>query len=193
MSATNTYVVYETTNLINGKFYIGVHKTNGISYLGSGILLNKAIKKYGRDNFMNEILYEFDNRHEAYCCEISIVSTDLVKNNNCYNICEGGYGGNLLIGEEHHQYNRPRSDETKRKISISLTGIQQSKETRHKRSISNSGKNNYKSKIWIIHGKLFYSVSEASLFFSVGKTTIQRWCNPRSKYHIPLCYSKIWK
>ena len=51
--------VYCTTNMINGKKYIGQRKFYGNwkSYLGSGLLLTKAIKKYKRDNFTKEIIY----------------------------------------------------------------------------------------------------------------------------------------
>ena len=62
---TKKYIVYETTNLINGKYYIGVHRKNGKNYLGSGKILIYAIKKYGRDNFMREILRKFDNKKDA--------------------------------------------------------------------------------------------------------------------------------
>lgn len=43
------FIIYETTNLINGRIYIGAHKTNDIndSYLGSGKYLLKAVKKHG--------------------------------------------------------------------------------------------------------------------------------------------------
>lgn len=54
MTSTIIYhIVYETTNLINGKIYRGVHSTNNINdgYLGSGIKFGRALKKYGKSNF----------------------------------------------------------------------------------------------------------------------------------------------
>jgi len=48
------HYIYKTTNLITKKFYIGKHSSQNIeidTYLGSGILLERAIKKYGKHNF----------------------------------------------------------------------------------------------------------------------------------------------
>ena len=49
-------VIYKTTNLINEKIYIGQDFYNNPSYLGSGILLKRALKKYGYSNFKKEII-----------------------------------------------------------------------------------------------------------------------------------------
>lgn len=51
------YLVYKTTNTINGKYYIGIHKQKDAlfdGYYGSGVLLHSAIKKYGVSNFIRE-------------------------------------------------------------------------------------------------------------------------------------------
>jgi group I intron endonuclease len=49
-------IVYLVTNLINGKKYIGMDTKNNPKYLGSGSIIIKSIKKYGRENFKKEIL-----------------------------------------------------------------------------------------------------------------------------------------
>ncbi len=49
-------IIYKTTNLINGKIYIGLTTKNNLKYIGSGSTLIKAIKKYGKENFQKEII-----------------------------------------------------------------------------------------------------------------------------------------
>lgn len=86
------YTVYKTTNQINQKFYIGVHKTKNPNdaYLGSGKHLQQAIRKYGIENFVKEILFCFECAEEAFKMEAELVDPD---NPHCYNIKRGGEGG----------------------------------------------------------------------------------------------------
>jgi len=61
--------VYVTTNLVNGKQYVGDHSTDNLkrdNYLGSGNLIIAAKKKYGRKNFKREILEFFDTKQDAF-------------------------------------------------------------------------------------------------------------------------------
>lgn len=44
-------IIYKTTNLINGKIYIGFDSHNNPEYFGSGKLIKMALKKYGTSNF----------------------------------------------------------------------------------------------------------------------------------------------
>jgi hypothetical protein len=85
------YTIYKTTNTINGKFYIGKHKTKNLNdgYMGSGKLLKRAIEKYGVNAFHKEILHVFDTEAKMNAKEKELV----VINEMSYNLCEGGQGG----------------------------------------------------------------------------------------------------
>lgn len=88
------YTVYKTTNSKNGRYYIGVHKTStpNDNYLGSGKLLNQAIKLYGKDSFTKEVLFQFESGEEAYSKERELLEEHL-QSELCYNIKQGGNGG----------------------------------------------------------------------------------------------------
>jgi hypothetical protein len=49
-------IIYKTTNLTNGKIYVGKDRNNDPNYLGSGTLILRAIKKHGRKNFKKQLL-----------------------------------------------------------------------------------------------------------------------------------------
>lgn len=87
------YIVYKIVNIINNKFYIGVHKTDYIndSYMGSGTIIKKAICKYGLLNFIKEVLFIFESMDEAYKKEYDLLE-NIWQNNNCYNVMPGGIG-----------------------------------------------------------------------------------------------------
>ncbi len=85
------YIIYKITNQLNGKFYIGKHKTKDLNdgYMGSGKLIKAAIKKHGIESFEKEILYVFDTEAEMNEAEASLV----VVGESSYNLCPGGQGG----------------------------------------------------------------------------------------------------
>ena len=89
------YIVYKILNRVNGKSYIGCHKTTNLNdgYMGSGRLIKRAIKKYGLENFEKEILFEFATAEEMFEKEQEIVEIGP----QSYNLNEGGYGGFAYI------------------------------------------------------------------------------------------------
>jgi hypothetical protein len=89
------HYTYKTTNLINGRYYLGMHSTNRIDdgYLGSGKRLYYELNKYGRNNFNFEILVQFESREQLVQAEINLITEQDLKNPNCLNLKQGGTGG----------------------------------------------------------------------------------------------------
>lgn len=131
--------VYETCNLITNHKYIGYcSKTpnNSKSYLGSGKVLNSAIKKYGKENFRKTILKEFETENEARSYEEYLIElNDAINNSMYYNLTKGGYGGfseAALISKS--------SDKTKNKIRNTLKGRKRPKEIGEKAGLKLKGR-----------------------------------------------------
>jgi hypothetical protein len=108
------WIIYKTTNKINGKYYIGKHLNllddphafDG--YLGSGLLLRRAIKKYGIEQFERETIHICNNEKEADVFETIVINEHKIKDNFlCMNIANGGTGGAT---------NKFKTDLEKRKI-----------------------------------------------------------------------------
>lgn len=134
--------IYKTTNLINNKFYVGKHKypKNEIDtkYYGSGIRLKDAIHKYGKENFIVEILDICMTLSEANEKErFWIEKLDARNREIAYNISFGGDANVpyecLLEGAKKRQ-GRKASDETKCKISTALKD--KPKSDIHRKSLS---------------------------------------------------------
>jgi len=80
--------IYLTTNLINGKKYIGARKytKDWKYYLGSGVELKKDIKKFGRENFERKILEDVRDENEMKERELYWIKYyDAVNSDEFYN------------------------------------------------------------------------------------------------------------
>lgn len=99
------HIVYCTTCKVNGKIYIGVHKTKNPDifdgYVGNGLSVGwtiknphtafqNAVKKYGYSQFYRTILHVYDTAEEAYNKEAEIVNIEFIKRRDNYNIALGG-------------------------------------------------------------------------------------------------------
>ena len=127
------YYIYEIKNEINGKTYIGQHKTNNIadSYIGSGVVLHRAYEKYGKENFTKKIIAICETSQNADILEKVFIALYRAEGKAEYNICDGG-NGIICSGEFEIQ--------RRLKISKASKGHVVTKETREKISKSNKGK-----------------------------------------------------
>jgi len=124
-------IIYQTTNLINGKFYVGKDERNKPDYLGSGINLHRAIKKYGKENFIKKTIEICFTREELNERERYWIKETKAQEIG-YNIADGGSGGNTY------------TEETRQRISQEFKGrevdpktIEKAKKTREKRKQEN--------------------------------------------------------
>jgi hypothetical protein len=98
------YIIYQTTNLVNNKYYIGYHgqpNEDFDGYLGSGVLLSKAINKYGKHNFIRKTLSIHNTSSEAFIAETIAIGTNF-NDDQCYNLCKGGKGGDRMTIKSEH-------------------------------------------------------------------------------------------
>jgi len=104
-------IVYKTTNVKNGMIYIGSDQNENPNYLGSGLLLKRAIEKYGIQNFKKETLYVTSSIEDLKIMETQLIREYNATNRNIgYNISNGYWGGDTLS-------NHPDIDKIKKKIS----------------------------------------------------------------------------
>ena len=101
------YLIYQIRNKLNGMIYIGQHQTENIDdgYMGSGIRIIRAIKKYGVENFEKTILFDCSSIEEMNAKEAEIVNEDFIARDDVYNIIEGGENGSW---QKVHQQNLHR-------------------------------------------------------------------------------------
>lgn len=125
------YYLYRITNKLNGKIYVGVHKTDNLNdgYMGSGKKIINAIKKHGVENFQKEILEYFDSTEQMYNREKEVVTAEFVARADTYNLMGGGWGGELTV----------ESNEQKKK-------------TMAERKVSQGEKNSQFGTMWITNG-----------------------------------------
>ena len=176
------FYIYLTTNLCNGKKYIGAHYGElDDNYLGSGTILQRAFEKYGKENFKKEILYISQNQEENFLKEKEIIKQyNACQDPSFYNVHEGGSGGNTIAGwteEQKKEYskrksiqtsgeNNPRygvhlTEETKQKIRENRdTSYMQTQEYKEKMSKAVSGKKNACIILALRKGKKLYLFPE---------------------------------
>lgn len=167
------YTVYQITNLVNNKIYVGVHQTTDTNdeYFSSSRAVKQAVKKYGKENFRKDILFVYDNPEEMFLKEKEIVNEEFVQRKDTYNITCGGIGswhhwndgserhkesarkGAKKAGQNLQDYLRKNPD--KRIPPPDWTGKSHSKESKRKISEANKialagEKNPNYGKVWCV-------------------------------------------
>jgi group I intron endonuclease len=136
-------IIYLLTNTVNGKTYVGV-TTKGLDVRwaqhynaanrNSSVYLHRAIRKYGKDAFIQEIVEE-TTVEEMYLREQYWIG----KLNPQYNMTLGGEGTLGLIPDADTRYKMSMSHkgrvftaEHRHKLSMSRIGKRHSEQTRNK-------------------------------------------------------------
>jgi group I intron endonuclease len=118
-------VVYLVENLINGKKYIGMDTHNNPKYLGSGTLITKALKKYGKENFKKSILEHCSSIEELEIRETWWINYfNALESKDFYNLEDNKKRGinpfaNKTEKELREIFNKVKSEERNEKIGKS--------------------------------------------------------------------------
>lgn len=179
--------IYLTTNIVNGKRYIGQHRTDSLDdyYFGGGLILLRAIKKYGKENFTFKILHNCSSQDELNLMEDRYIIWYETTYPKGYNLRSGGadnYNHHESTKEKIREARKKQvikhSDETKKKISESEKGKYVSESTRLKISENNKGKklsDETKEKLSLIRKKMkwFYNPETGEqIRLIINETTI---------------------
>lgn len=177
------------------KYYVYIHRKlddKSIFYVGKGTgkransknsrskWWHRVVNKHG---FYSEIVQYFDNEHDAYISESSLIDHLSSKGIRLINLKSGGIGG---IGFKHSEESKQKirnfnlgkvySVDRKQAISKALLG---NKFSRKRKSKFKS--NNRKTVICLDTGEIFQSAHEAALKLNLNYSNIAAVC--RGKRH----------
>lgn len=160
MKIENPYgFIYVTTNMINGKKYIGQRKFDAKCvwkyYKGSGKTFKKALKKHNNKNFVREIVAIAYSLEELNHLEIEFIkSHNAIENDDYYNIADGGKSGNKFAGKTEEEMN-----EIKKKMSEGTKGYHHNEAAKEKirnahlgKIVSEETKSKMKKNHWLKNG-----------------------------------------
>jgi hypothetical protein len=135
------HYIYKTTCLITNKYYIGMHSAYTLDdgYLGSGTIIRRSIRKYGKENHVREIIEFCKSKEDLPIRESQIITESVLADPLCINLRLGGSGnsgGHRSSGwkmppmTDEHRANlkiarnnrKPISDDTRKKMSDSHKG-----------------------------------------------------------------------
>ena len=149
-------VVYKITNKLNGRSYVGkttrsIEERFGEHARHKKFLVDKAICKYGRENFLVEVIEECETIEQLNEREIFWIAELNTKVPNGYNLTDGGEGtlnpsketrakmSAAQSGGNHPMYGKHHKPETLTKMSATRRGKHLSEVARAKLSVAKKG------------------------------------------------------
>lgn len=89
------HIIYKTTCLVTGRYYIGMHSTDDLDdgYLGSGKYLGYSLRKYGPDQHVREVLEHLPDRSSLKARERELITEAVITDSSSMNLALGGDGG----------------------------------------------------------------------------------------------------
>ena len=186
MEKTKEYVVYQHTNKLNGKKYVGITAQklerrwrSGRGYEGS-VKFYPAILKYGWDGFEHDVLASGLDKASAEEMEKRLISEfNLLDDRYGYNIQTGGqcFSGHseeskALNAEKH----RNPSDETRKRMHDGCIRRYGSEEKMRARMVELNKMHRTKPVICIESGEFFVGVRDAMKKTGIGHTSVRLAC-----------------
>lgn len=112
--------MYQWTNTINGKMYIGSHCGNNPRYTASGVGIRRAFSTYGMQNFTRTILYvghDYREKEAEYLLAVDAANNPLYYNQ--VNFSDGFPAGVDHSGPNNGFYAKNHSEDTRQVLSES--------------------------------------------------------------------------
>lgn len=141
--------IYRTLNLVSGSIYVGQHRgAFKPNYLGSGVILIQAIRKYGRQAFVVEFLKWARDPDHLNKLEIEYIRVHKEAGNKMYNISTGGLSGPGYwpTGRDHQSFGKKRSKESRERMSIAAKKRIRDPESCRQAGLAHRGKNHWTKK-----------------------------------------------
>lgn len=109
------HFIYKTINLLNSRYYIGMHSTNDLEdgYLGSGTYLKRSLNKHGEENHKLEILEFCKTKDELKSREKELINLNEIAKKECMNLKVGGTGGFTV---DQQRLNAIKSNQKQREL-----------------------------------------------------------------------------
>ena len=164
------YKIYLITNCLNFKQYVGITKYSleerFLQHTRRGFILTEAIKKYGKDKFLIELVEEVESSERAYELEQYYIKKYNTKAPNGYNLTDGGDGlYGVIISEEDR---KRRSKVMKKLHKEKRTGMHGKKHTEEtKKKMSDASKE--KEKPWLVGAKRSEETKEKIRQYNIGR------------------------